>query len=97
MNSIPVRKCCDCYNEMKHYIDKVYRLFVCSNCVSCQNKQTVFRTRDANSTVNIMNLTTFWINNQTRPEEFSRASSFTCLGEKTRKSKTIVVKAEGKR
>jgi hypothetical protein len=94
------KKCCDCYNEMKHYRDKqnkeVYRLFVCSNCVSCQNKQNVFRTRDANSAVNIMNLTTCWIKNQTRPEEFSRASSFTCLGE-TRKSETIVVKAEDKR
>jgi hypothetical protein len=93
------KKCCDCYNEMKHYRDKnnkeVYRLFVCSNCVSCQNKQNVFRTRDANSAVNIMNLTTCWIKNQTRPEEFSRASSFTCLGEETRKSKTIVVKAVG--
>jgi hypothetical protein len=95
------KKCCDCYNEMKHYRDKknkeVYRLFVCSNCVSCQNKKNVFRTRDANSAVNIMNLTTCWIKNQTRPEEFSKASSFTCLGEETRKSKTIVVKAEGKR
>ena len=97
------KKCCDCYNEMKHYRDKknkeVYRLFVCSNCVSCQNKQNVFRTRDANSAVNIMNLTACWINNQTRPEEFSRASSFTCFAEgiETRKSKTIVVKAEGKR
>jgi hypothetical protein len=97
------KKCCDCYNEMKHYRDKknkeIYRLFVCSNCVSCQNKQIVFRTRDANSAVNIMNLTTCWINNQTRPEEFSRASSFTCFAEgiETRKSKTIVVKAEGKR
>jgi len=28
-----------------------------------------------------MNLTTCWINNQTRPEEFSRASSFTCFAE----------------
>ena len=97
------KKCCDCYNEMKHYRDKknkeVYRLFVCSNCVSCQNKQNVFRTRDANSAVNIMNLTACWINNQTRPEEFSRASSFTCFAEgiEIRKSKTIVVKAEGKR
>jgi hypothetical protein len=97
------KKCCDCYNEMKHYRDKknkeVYRLFVCSNCVSCQNKQNVFRTRDANSAVNIMNLTTCWIKNQTRPEEFSRASSFTCFaeGKETRKSKTIVVKAEVKR
>jgi hypothetical protein len=94
------KKCCGCSNEMKHYRDKknkeVYRLFVCSNCVSCQNKQNVFRTRDANSAVNIMNLTTCWINNQTRPEEFSRASSFTCFaeGKETRKSKTIVVKAE---
>jgi hypothetical protein len=79
------KKCCGCSNEMKHYRDKknkeVYRLFVCSNCVSCQNKQNVFRTRDANSSVNIMNLTTCWINNQTRPEEFSRASSFTCFAE----------------
>ena len=97
------KKCCGCSNEMKHYRDKknkeVYRLFVCSNCVSCQNKQTVFRTRDANSAVNIMNLTTCWIKNQTRPEEFSRASSFTCFAEgiETRKSKTIVVKAEVKR
>jgi hypothetical protein len=100
------KKCCDCYNEMKHYRDKknkeVYRLFVCSNCVSCQNKQNVFRTRDANSAVNIMNLTTCWIKNQTRPEEFicgARASSFTCFaeGKETRKSKTIVVKAEEKR
>ena len=92
------KKCCHCYNEMKHYRDEknkeVYRLFVCSNCVSCQNKQTAFRTRDANSAVNIMNLTSCWINSQTRPEEFSRASSFTCLIEETRKSKTIVVKAE---
>jgi hypothetical protein len=95
------KKCCGCSNEMKHYRDKknkeVYRLFVCSNCVSCQNKQNVFRTRDANSAVNIMNLTTCWINNQTRPEEFSRASSFTCLGNETRKSKTIVVKSAEKR
>ena len=79
------KKCCDCYDEMKHYRDKknkeVYRLFVCSNCVSCQNKQNVFRTRDANSAVNIMNLTTCWIKNQTRPEEFCRASSFTCFAE----------------
>jgi hypothetical protein len=98
------KKCCGCSNEMKHYRDKnnkeVYRLFVCSNCVSCLNKQNVFRTRDANSAVNIMNLTTCWIKNQTRPEEFicgAKASSFTCFGEETRKSKTIVVKAEVKR
>jgi hypothetical protein len=49
-----------------------------------------------------MNLTTCWIKNQTRPEEFicgARASSFTCFaeGKETRKSKTIVVKAEEKR
>jgi len=66
-------------NIMINYIKNIYH---------------TFRTRDANSAVNIMKLTTCWINNQTRPEEFSRASSFTCLGEETRKSKTIVVKAE---
>ena len=43
-----------------------------------------------------MKLTTCWINNQTRPEKFSRTSSFTCFGEEIRKSKTVVVKSDGK-
>ena len=85
---------------MKHYKDKnrgeIYRLFTCSNCVSCENKNVVFRTRDKNSAINILNLTECWINNQTRPVEFqceAKASSFTCRNnKKTGLSKTIGVK-----
>jgi len=49
---------------------KVFRLLVCSNCVSCENKKIVFRTRDANSSINILKLTKSWINTQIRPIEF---------------------------
>jgi hypothetical protein len=86
------KKCCECHQNLKHYKDKenkeVYRLFVCSECVSHQDKHTVFRTRDANSAVNIMNLTKSWITKQFRPEEFCHAPSFTGLekSEKVRQS-----------
>ncbi len=91
------QKCCDCHQKLNHYKDKkgaeIYRLFTCSNCVSCENKNVVFRTRDKNSAINIFKLTDCWIKNQTRPIEFQfKASSFTC--EETGLSKTIVVKAE---
>jgi hypothetical protein len=77
------QKCCECCNPLKHYKDtkgvEIYRLFTCSNCVSCENKNVVFRTRDKNSAINILNLTEYWIHNQTRPVEFQfQASSFTC-------------------
>jgi len=49
---------------------------VCSNCVRPQVKQTVFRTRDANSSINIMNLTKWWREKQERPLCF-HISSFT--------------------
>jgi len=49
---------------------------VCSGCVRPQVKQTVFRTRDANSAINIMNLTKCWIDRQERPACF-QISSFT--------------------
>jgi hypothetical protein len=49
---------------------------VCSGCVRPQVKQTVFRTRDANSAINIMNLTKCWIAKQERPACF-QISSFT--------------------
>ena len=78
---------------MKHYKDKkntdVYRLFC---CVSCKNKETVFRTRDANSAVNMRKLTRSWMENQTRPSEFSYKQGLSPVLEKTGKSKTIVVK-----
>uniref|UniRef100_A0A6C0I451 Transposase n=1 Tax=viral metagenome TaxID=1070528 RepID=A0A6C0I451_9ZZZZ len=74
------KKCCDCYNNLDYYRhkngDKQFRLLVCSNCVRPQVKQTVFRTRDANSSINIMNLTKWWIEKQERPLCF-HISSFT--------------------
>ena len=74
------KKCCDCNNDLEYYKDKegkkVFRLLVCSNCVSCENKKIVFRTRDANSSINIMKLTETWINKQERPLCF-QMSSFT--------------------
>ncbi len=75
------KKCCDCNKDLDFYKDKegnkVFRLLVCSNCVSCENKYTVFRTRDANSSINIMKLTSCWIEKQERPLCF-QISSFTC-------------------
>jgi len=74
------KKCCDCNNDLEYYKDKegkkVFRLLVCSNCVSCENKKIVFRTRDANSSINIMKLTRYWIEKQERPLCF-QISSFT--------------------
>ena len=56
--------------------NKQFRLLVCSGCVRPQVKQIVFRTRDANSAINIMNLTKCWIEKQERPACF-QISSFT--------------------
>jgi hypothetical protein len=86
------KKCCDCYKDLEYYKDKenkkVFRLLVCSNCVSCENKKIVFRTRDANSSINILKLTKCWINNQTRPTEFqNQISSFTSSTKKEKKKK----------
>ena len=76
--------CCDCNKDMEYYKDKernkVFRLLICSNCVSCENKKIVFRTRDANSSIKIMNLTSCWIEKQEQPLCFSlvtQISSFT--------------------
>jgi hypothetical protein len=93
------QKCCECKKDLKHYKDtkgvEIYRLFTCSNCVSCENKNVVFRTRDKNSAINILNLTECWIHYQTRPVEFQfQASSFTCGNKKTGLSKTIGVKKQ---
>ena len=79
------KKCCDCFQDLKHYRNKEnkeeFRLLVCSNCVSCENKKIVFRTRDANSSINIMNLGKCWIYKQQRPNEFC-ISSFTISNKK---------------
>ncbi len=65
---------------------KQFRLLTCSNCVRPQVKQTVFRTRDANSSINIMNLTKWWIEKQERPLCF-QISSFTCSDTKEEQEK----------
>ena len=44
--------------------------------IDAEVKQTVFKTRDANSAINIMNLTKCWIDKQERPACF-QISSFT--------------------
>ena len=79
------KKCCDCFQDLKQYRNKEnkeeFRLLVCSNCVSCENKKIVFRTRDANSAINIMNLGKCWIYKQQRPNEFC-ISSFTISNKK---------------
>jgi hypothetical protein len=84
------KKCCDCNNDLEYYKDnegkKVFRLLMCSNCVSCENKKIVFRTRDANSSINIMKLTSCWIEKQERPLCF-QISSFTSSRIKTEEEK----------
>jgi hypothetical protein len=84
------KKCCDCFQDLKHYRNKEnkeeFRLLVCSNCVSCENKKIVFRTRDANSSINIMKLTSCWIDKQERPLCF-QISSFTSSRIKTEEEK----------
>jgi len=74
------KKCCECNNDLSYYRhsdgNKQFRLLVCYGCVRPQVKQTVFRTRDANSAINIMNLTKCWIEKQERPACF-QISSFT--------------------
>ena len=74
------KKCCECNNDLSYYKNsdgnKQFRLLVCFECVRPQVKQTVFRTRDANSAINIMNITKCWIDKQERPACF-QISSFT--------------------
>jgi hypothetical protein len=71
------KKCCGCHNDLSHYRDsnnkEVFRLLKCSGCVSSDNKKIVFRTRDVNSGINIMNIANSWIHNQTRPNAFCRS------------------------
>jgi len=73
------KKCCGCHNNLIYYKDKenkeVFRLLMCSNCVSCENKHTVFRTRDVNSAVNIRNITRCWVEKQSRPPAFQMPSA----------------------
>jgi len=84
------KKCCECNNDLSYYKhsngNKQFRLLVCSGCVRPQVKQTVFKTRDANSAINIMNLTKCWIEKQERPACF-QISSFTSSNIQTEEEK----------
>ena len=84
------KKCCECNNDLAYYKNNKgnnqFRLLVCSNCVRQEVKQTVFRTRDANSSINIMKLTSCWIETQERPLCF-QISSFTCSNKKEEQEK----------
>jgi hypothetical protein len=68
------KKSCECNNDLSYYKDsngkKKYRLLVCSECVRPHVKQTVFRNRDANAAINIMDITKCWIERQERPACF---------------------------
>ena len=79
------KKCCECHNDLSYYKhgngNKQFRLLVCSGCVRPEVKQIVFRTRDANSAINIMNITKCWIEKQNRPLCF-QISSFTTTNNK---------------
>ena len=79
------KKCCGCLHNLTYYKNKenkdVFRLLACSKCVSCENKQTVFRTRDVNSAVNIRSITRTWIETQKRNPAF-QISSFTTFDNK---------------
>jgi len=72
--------CCTCKCQLENYKDekgrKVHRLLVCKSqiCVSSQNKKFVYKTRDLNSAVNILNLTKLWLEKKERPVEFCRKS-----------------------
>lgn len=70
------QKCCNCHSQLEYYRneqkEKVFRLLCCFGCVRSEIKQTIYKTRDWNSAVNIRNLTKEWIQRQTRPESFCK-------------------------
>jgi hypothetical protein len=58
------------------------------NIEESKNEIIRVRTRDANSSINILKLTKCWINNQTRLTEFqNHISSFTSSTKKEKKKK----------
>ena len=75
-------------NETKEHLKK----YTAPKRSKTYYEETVFRTRDANSAVNMRKLTRSWMETQTRPSEFSYKQGLSPVIEKTGKSKTIVVK-----
>lgn len=67
------KKCSDCLedlNYMKHNNKKTFRHLYCHKCLSSENKQTAFKTRDANSAINIMNIFKYYCLHKERQEAF---------------------------
>lgn len=68
--------CCECHNRLeyvKNNGNRTFRHLSCKNCLSSENKKrVVYRTRDANSSINIMNLFHNWCLHKDRPELFKR-------------------------
>lgn len=67
------KKCSDCLedlNYMKHNNKKTFRHLCCHKCLSSENKQTAFKTRDANSAINIMNIFKYYCLHKERHEAF---------------------------
>ena len=67
------KKCSNCLedlNYMKHNNKKTFRHLCCHKCLSSENKQTAFKTRDANSAINIMNIFKYYCLNKERQEAF---------------------------
>ena len=67
------KKCSNCLedlNYMKHNNKKTFRHLCCHKCLSSENKQTAFKTRDANSAINIMNIFKYYCLNKERHEVF---------------------------
>jgi hypothetical protein len=76
-----------CIHHRLHKYTKIATLG-CSNYVSYENKKIVFRTRDTNSSINILKLTKCWIEKKTRPTEFQNyISSLTFSITKKKKKK----------
>ena len=50
----------------------MFNKFICQEgrCLSSENKKTAFKTRDANSAINIMNLFKYYCKDKGRPLEF---------------------------
>ena len=46
-----------------------YRKLYCSVCLSSENKDTAYKTRDCNSAINIMNLFRYYCDKKDRPEK----------------------------
>jgi hypothetical protein len=78
---------------MKHNGSKTFRHLCCHKCLSSENKKTAFKTRDANSAINIMNLFKYYCKHKKRPIEFCMpirsSSSFLSKGKLSKVEQSV--------